>query len=205
MLDPVRFIANLSTGEMGYAIADEARRRGFRVTLISGPTSLSPPKGVRLVPIVTVQELGRAMQRYFYQSDVLVMAAAVGDFIPVNRASKKIPRQKTWTVRFRQSSDLVRGAARKKGRRLVIGFSLETGNWIARSRAKRAAKNLDGIVANYFSARQNPFGKTRVHIALIDHAKTRILRLPSKRSLARAVMNWIIALARTRQYNRNPY
>ena len=202
MLDPVRFIANLSTGEMGYAIAREARRRGFVVTLISGPTSLKSPRRVRLIPIVTVEELGRAMRKYFYWSDVLVMAAAVGDFIPVKRALKKIPRQKTWKVLFRQSPDLVRQMAQRKKGRIVIGFSLETENWLERSRSKREAKNLDGVVANYFSSRHNPFGRTKVHVALIDAQGVRILRSPSKPALAQSIINWIIALSRTRKYNK---
>ena len=98
MLDPVRFITNLSTGEMGYAIAREAKKRGFAVTLISGPTALVPPRGVRMVPIVTVEELGRALERHFFRHDVLVMAAAVGDFIPTRYALKKISRQKRWIL-----------------------------------------------------------------------------------------------------------
>lgn len=199
MLDPVRFIANLSTGEMGYAIAREARRRGYEVTLISGPTALTPPRGVRLVPIVTVQDLDRALRKHFSRNDVLVMAAAVGDFIPVGRSLKKVPRKKRWKIVFRQSPDLVRKYAAKKGVRTVIGFSLETGDWLARSRKKLKAKHLDGIVAHYFSPRHNPFGRGRVHVALIDARKTRVLRLRSKPALAKEVLNWVIALGRARQ------
>ena len=204
MLDPVRFIANLSTGEMGYSIAREAQRRGFEVTLISGPTSLVPPRGVRFVPIVTVQDLDRALRKHFSRSDGLVMAAAVGDFVPIQRSSGKIPRQKTWTVRLRQSPDLVQKYARQKGERVVIGFSLETKNWLKRSQRKLEGKGLDGIVANYYSPRYNPFGKTRVHIGLIDRRETRVLRLASKEALARRLLNWIIALTRARKYNRRP-
>lgn len=202
MLDPVRFIANLSTGEMGYALAQEFKRKGFDVILISGPTALTPPKGVRFIPIVTVEELRRAIGKQFFKSDALIMAAAVGDFIPVSRAFKKVPRKKTWKVTFRQSPDLVRQVAARKGKRIVVGFSLETGDWIKRSKAKWRAKYLDGIVANYYSKRHNPFGPTPVHVALIDSQKTHILRLRSKPALARYLVNWVIALNRTRKYNR---
>ena len=191
MLDPVRFITNLSTGEMGYALAREAKKRGWKVTLISGPTALLPPKGIRVIPIVTVAELARALQKHFFRHDVLVMSAAVGDFIPVRRASKKIPRRKRWTVNFREAPDLVRKVARKKGKRIVIGFSLETGDWLRRSRRKLVQKHLDGIVANYYSPRHNPFGSTQVHAALLDREKTRVLRRPSKAALAREILNWI--------------
>ncbi len=198
MLDPVRFITNLSTGEMGYAIAREAKRRGLQVTLISGPTALTPPRGVRFVPILTVGELDKALREYFFRHDVLIMAAAVGDFIPTRRSLSKIPRKKEWKVAFRQTPDLVARIARRKGKRLVIGFSLETNNWIRRSERKRRKKHLDGIVANYYSPRHNPFGRTPAHVALIDERKTRIYRLRSKETLARGLIQWVIALAKTR-------
>lgn len=196
MLDPVRFITNLSTGEMGYALAREAKRRGLEVTLISGPTFLKPPSGVRFVPIISVDDLHRALRKHFFRNDCLVMSAAVGDFVPSRRALKKIPRKKTWVVTFRETPDLVREFARRKGTRTVVGFSLETGDWVRRSRRKLLRKRLDGIVANYFSPRHSPFGKTRVHVALMDARTTRVLGLPSKNALAGRVLNWIIALRR---------
>lgn len=191
MLDPVRFITNLSTGEMGYAIAKEARKRGWKVTLISGPTSLIPPRGVRVIPIITVKELDEALQRHFFRHDALVMSAAVGDFIPLRTALKKIPRMKKWTVNFREAPDLIKKVAHKKGDRIVIGFSLETGDWLKRSRRKLVRKHLNGIVANYYSPGHNPFGQTRVHAAFLHGTKTRILRLPSKAVLARRLLHWI--------------
>jgi phosphopantothenoylcysteine decarboxylase/phosphopantothenate--cysteine ligase len=145
-------------------------------------------------PIVTVEELGRALEKHFFRHDVLVMAAAVGDFIPTRRALKKIPRQGKWKVSFRQAPDLVRKMARRKRGRVVIGFSLETGDWLRRSRKKRLRKNLDGIVANYYSPRHNPFGRARPHVAFIDERDTRIFRAPSKGVLARQVVNWAVAL-----------
>ena len=195
MLDPVRFITNLSTGEMGYAVAEEAGRKGFQATLISGPTCLPVPRGVRWVPIVTVDDLRRALARYFFKHDLLIMAAAVGDFLPVRTSLKKVRRKKHWKVSFREAPDLVAKLARKKGKRTVIGFSLETENWIERSRQKLKAKHLDGIVANYFSPPHNPFGKGRVHAALIDGTQTQILRLGSKKELAQRIMRWAVGLA----------
>lgn len=198
MLDPVRFITNLSTGEMGYAIAKQAKKLGLQVTLISGPTRLMPPQGVRFIPIMTVGDLKRELEKHFFRHDVLVMAAAVGDFIPLQQAERKIPRAKRWTVSFRQSPDLVQGVARKKGNRIVIGFSLETGRWLERSRSKLRKKHLDGIVANYYSKAHNPFGKTHVHVALQDERGVRILRCHSKAELARKLVRWLKALAEAR-------
>ena len=198
MLDPVRFITNLSTGEMGYAIAQKAKEKGFQVTLISGPTDLKPPKGVRLIPIVTVRDLERELKKHFRRNEVLIMSAAVGDFIPEKRASRKIARRNQWRITFRQSPDLVREAARRKGRRLVIGFSLETHDWIRRSRAKMTRKNLDGIVANCFSSHHNPFGKTQVRAALIHKRKSRILHSRSKLEFAGKLVDWLWELARVK-------
>ena len=190
MLDPVRFITNLSTGEMGYSIAAQAKRRGYSVTLISGPTALKPPAGVCFIPIVTVEELARELAKHFRRCDVLIMAAAVGDFIPIRQPSRKIHRQEKWKVGFRAAPDLVRQVATRKGRRLVIGFSLETENWLARSRRKLEAKHLDGMVANYFTARHNPFGRGPARVALMDRRGTRFLRLPSKSALAKQILVW---------------
>ncbi len=194
MLDPVRFITNLSTGEMGYAIAREAKRKRFKVTLISGPTALSAPRGIKFVPVVSVDDLDRALGKHFPSCDLLVMAAAVGDFIPVRRSSQKIRREKKWSVQFRQAPDLVRKVAEKKGKRLVVGFSLETQDWLKRSHAKLAKKKLDGMVANYFTGGHNPFGKTDTHVALIDCKRTQILHFPSKTAFARRLLGWAIEL-----------
>lgn len=194
MLDPVRFITNLSTGEMGYALAAEGRRKGLEVTLISGPTSLQPPAGVRFVSIATVSDLQNALRKHFFKNDLLIMSAAVGDFIPVKKSSSKIPRKKCWKMTFRQAPDLVEGLALKKGPRTVVGFSLETRNWLQRSRQKLAAKHLDGIVANYWNKRHNPFGRNAVHVALISRSGIKELRAPSKKNLAPRLLKWAIAL-----------
>ncbi len=194
MLDPVRFITNLSTGEMGYAIAREAKRKGLKVTLISGPTALNVPKGIRFVPIVSVSDLDGALGKHFPACDLLVMAAAVGDFIPLRRSSQKIHRGKKWSVEFRQAPDLVRKVAAKKETRLVVGFSLETQDWLRRSHAKLAKKKLDGIVANYFTGGHNPFGKTDTHVALIDRKRTQVLHFPSKTEFARRLLGWAVDL-----------
>lgn len=190
MLDPVRFITNLSTGEMGYALAREAQRSGYQVTLISGPTSLRPPHGITFIPIVTVSDLKGALQKNFFRSDFLVMAAAVGDFIPVRQALQKIHRKKKWKVEFREAPDLLRGVAQKKGARLVIGFSLETENWLERSRQKLKKKNLDGIVANFYASRHNPFGQRSVRVAFIDRKGVKRIELLSKAALAKRLLAW---------------
>lgn len=152
-LDPVRYIANASSGRMGYAIAREARRRGHVVTLVSGPTSLRPPKGVSLRRVVSAMEMRRAVARYLPRCHCLVMAAAVSDYRPATPSRRKIPKGgKRWSVPLVRNPDIVAEARRKPGRRIVVGFSLETEKGETRARRKMREKGLDLIVMDDPSA-----------------------------------------------------
>lgn len=196
MLDPVRFLSNLSTGEMGYAVAREARRRGKKVTLISGPTALKKPAGVRWVAVTSARELEQACRRQFVQNDILIMTAAVCDFTATKPSKQKISRTKTHSLRLMQTPDIVGGLGRRKGKRLVIGFCLETRDWLKRAREKITRKSLDGIVANYYSPAHNPFGKRRINTAFLDaFGNARILKKQSKTQVARKLLDWAEALA----------
>ena len=97
-IDPVRFISNSSTGFFGYQIASEAVRRGHKVTLISGPTCLIPPKGAKFIPVVSALGMKRAVDKYFPGSDCLIMSAAVADYRPVTASSRKIKKEKAALV-----------------------------------------------------------------------------------------------------------
>src|SRR3990167_1087040 len=107
MLDPVRFLSNRSTGEMGYAIAEAAKSHRYKVTLISGPTGLVPPKGVKFVQITSARELQKACKHYFPKNDILVMTAAVCDYAPSRVASQKIKRKKSCKLVLKQTPDIV--------------------------------------------------------------------------------------------------
>lgn len=191
MLDPVRFLSNLSTGEMGYALAREARRKKIQATLISGPTALKPPKGVRFISITSAEELKRACKREFRKHDLLVMTAAVCDFTASKKNLQKIQRTKTHQFLLKQTPDIVRGLSERKGNRKVIGFCLETQDWLARAKAKIKRKNLDGIVANYYSKTHTPFGDRKINTAFIDkNEKTTFLKNQSKAQVARKLLRW---------------
>jgi len=196
MLDPVRYLSNLSTGEMGYRLAAQAARKGYRVTLISGPTALRAPRKARVIPIVSVADLKRACEKEFPRHAILVMAAAVSDFTASVRHPRKIRRARTQHLRLKQTPDVVAGLARKKNGRRVIGFCLETERWIEQARAKMKRKNLDGIVANYCGPRTYPFGDRKVTVAVIDkRGTTRIFRRQDKTRLAKNILKWIEGLA----------
>ncbi len=168
-LDPVRFLSNRSSGKMGYAVAREALRRGAQVTLISGPTSLEPPRGSRLVPVTTAAEMEAAVAQHFPACQVLVMAAAVADY----RAAQILPdkRKKAkggWTLALEPTADIlsnIRGL-KKKGQ-FVCGFAAETEEVKANARKKLEDKGLDLIAANDVSAEGVGFDSDRNALILL--------------------------------------
>lgn len=191
MLDPVRFLSNLSTGVMGYTLARAAASQGYKVTLISGPTALKRPPGVRYIPIVTALELKAACQKEFDKHDVLVMTAAVCDFMSRVKQLQKIQRKRTKMIHLKQTPDIVAGLAKGKGKRLVIGFCLETSDWLQNAKRKLKEKKLDGMVANFYKKRHVPFGENRITTAFISQQKTTLLRKVSKRQIAQKLLVWL--------------
>jgi len=168
MLDPVRFLSNLSTGKMGYALAEVARKRGHRVVLISAPTDLKPPSKVKFVSVVNTLQMQSAVKRYFGDVDSLIMTAAVSDYRPQRIAKQKIKKTKTLVLKLRQNPDILFELGKKKADKILVGFSLESRKWLENSREKLLKKNLDFIVANRISKTKNPFGENRISGAILD-------------------------------------
>lgn len=184
-LDPVRFLSNGSTGRMGFAVAEAAAGRGHRVTLVAGPVEVPTPRGVRRVDVTSADEMARAVRRSFPRADALVMTAAVADFTPVKRARGKIRRAGSMTLRLKPTPDIVGGLAKKKGRRVIVGFALETGGSLAPARKKLRKKGLDVIVANTTKA----MGSPRVAATLIfSDGRTEGLRPMNKKALGRRLI-----------------
>ena len=201
MLDPVRYLTNRSTGAMGYAIARAARRAGYAVTLISGPVALKRPAGVLWVPITSAADLKKACQRHFKHCDVLFMTAAVCDFTPLKRRAQKIHRQGRLTLTLRKTPDILAALAAKKRRRIVIGFCLETEDWLAGARRKLNAKHLDGIVANTLTSIHNPFGLRKIRTAFLGRQTNgHVLGPKSKAALAKTLLRWAESLRRDTKY-----
>lgn len=159
-LDPVRFMTNRSSGRMGYALARAARMRGGDVTLVSGPTSLTPPCGVHFKSVKTAGEMHHAVVESCESFDVVIKAAAVLDFKPKERAVHKI-KKKTgeYTLELIQNPDILAelGCRKRAGRPLLVGFAAETQELLANATEKLKAKNLDMIVANDVSRRDAGF------------------------------------------------
>ncbi len=194
-LDPVRYLSNHSTGEMGYALARAARRRGSQVTLISGPVSLQAPAGACLVPVTSAADLEKKCRQFFPRCDTLLMAAAVCDFRAKTTERTKRSREEGLRLILEKTPDILASLAHRKGGRVVIGFCLETSDWIIRAKRKIVRKELDGIVANSLSSRHNPFGAGRTSVALIDsEGNQQLLRHKTKKELAEIILDWADAM-----------
>jgi phosphopantothenoylcysteine decarboxylase/phosphopantothenate--cysteine ligase len=149
-IDPVRYVTNRSSGRMGYAIAEALARRGARVTLVSGPTSLGPPYGVTRVDVETAAQFAQETLRRLPGSDALWMAAAVADFRPERPARAKLSKRAgPPRIQWVATEDVLASAGRRrKPHQMLVGFAAETGDAVAKARRKLREKNLDFIVAN---------------------------------------------------------
>jgi phosphopantothenoylcysteine decarboxylase/phosphopantothenate--cysteine ligase len=147
--DPVRYITNHSSGKMGYALAVMARRRGAAVTLISGPTELPAPHGVRFVSVQTALAMRDSVLEHLKEATVVIKAAAVSDYRPTVRRATKIKKSaERMTVRLERNPDIIAEVGKRKGSRIVVGFAMESDHLLKNARAKLMNKRMDLIVAN---------------------------------------------------------
>ena len=148
-IDPVRFLSNASSGKTGFGIADEAARRGASVTLVSGPTTLADPFGVRTVRVRTAEEMQRACWDAYPECDVLIAAAAVSDFRPAAPFVQKQEKSSaTLSVELERTADILLELAAEKDGRFIVGFAAQTQDVVDTARLKLAEKGLDAVVAN---------------------------------------------------------
>ncbi len=147
-LDPVRVITNPSSGRMGYALAEAARARGADVVLVSGPTELTPPTGLKTQHVETTEQMQQAVQGLVGSADALIMSAAPADYRPATQSSKKRPRSNgAFTLELEATPDILGSLKRRKGM-IVVGFALGTGNGLANARSKMQNKALDYVILN---------------------------------------------------------
>jgi len=190
-LDPVRFLSNPSTGRMGTAVARVALRRGARVTLITGPVESPAPRGVALVRVRSAADMGAAVDAAFEECDALVMSAAVADFAPPTEAPSKFKKTGApVSVLLQPTRDILRSLGPRKGRRLLVGFAMETEDLEARALAKLRAKDLDLVVANDLTAAGAGFGgDTNVVTLLGPDGVPERLPLLSKEDVASRILD----------------
>ncbi|HUL15813.1 MAG TPA: bifunctional phosphopantothenoylcysteine decarboxylase/phosphopantothenate--cysteine ligase CoaBC [Terriglobales bacterium] len=206
-LDPVRYLTNRSSGKMGYAVASAAARRGARVTLISGPTSLETPQGVERVNVRNALEMQRAVKERFAACTIAIFAAAVADYRPAEPMPRKLKRTgESLTLRLEPNPDILAEFAREKGDRLVVGFAAETEQVAENARTKLAAKNADLIVANDVTAEGAGFDVDTNIVTLLSR-DGRDLPLPkmSKQEVAGRILDEVLRLhSAVRKSQREP-
>lgn len=197
-LDPVRYLTNHSTGKMGYAIAKAAMLRGAQVTLVSAPTHLTPPLLVDIVPVVSAQDMYEAVESRFDDADILIMAAAVADYRPMEFVDHKIKKKDgDNTLLLARTTDILGTiCARKRADQFVCGFSMETDDLISNSRTKLEKKHLDMIAANNLRVQGAGFGTETNVVTLICPDGMRELPLLSKLEVAHRILDQI-----TRKYS----
>jgi phosphopantothenoylcysteine decarboxylase/phosphopantothenate--cysteine ligase len=169
-LDPVRFISNPSSGKMGYALAAVAARRGAEVHLVSGPSSLCPPRGVNFYKTTTAVQMKDAVSRLAGEMDAIIMAAAVSDYRPLDAARQKVKKiAEESHVTLARNPDILAalGKVRKEGQ-VLVGFAAETENLVENATEKLLKKNLDLIVANDLTERGSGFGGDTNHVKIVD-------------------------------------
>ena len=195
-LDPVRYLTNHSTGKMGYAIARMAMLRGAEVTLISGPTAITPPPFVEVVPIRSAQDMFDAVAPRAERSDFIFKAAAVADYTPETCADNKIKKSDDdLSVPLKRTRDILKylGEHRREGQ-VICGFSMETQNMVANSQAKLVKKKVDMICANNLKVAGAGFGVDTNIITLITQDDSVELPLMSKEEAAVAILNKAVEL-----------
>lgn len=193
-MDPVRYITNHSTGKMGYAIAQNAARRGASVTLISGKTTLPVPRFVQqFVPIVTAEELHQAVVQHAAQCDLVIMSAAVADYRPTVIQTEKIKKHDTVsTLSLERTTDILAELGQnKRPGQYLCGFSMETESLLENSRKKLEQKNLDLIVANNLKQPGAGFAIDTNLVTLLTKEETVSLPLLSKEAVAEQLLTFI--------------
>ena len=197
-LDPVRYLTNRSTGKMGYAIARAAMRRGAAVTLITGPTALTPPPFVEVVPVESAADMFGAVAARLEEADFLFKAAAVADYAPAARAEDKIKKKEgDLSLPLVRTRDILAyaGEHRRPGQ-VICGFSMETRDLLENSRAKLEKKRVDMICANSLRQEGAGFGVDTNVITLLTAAGAEELPLMSKDEAAGVILDRALALSR---------
>jgi phosphopantothenoylcysteine decarboxylase/phosphopantothenate--cysteine ligase len=196
-LDPVRFIGNRSSGKMGYALAEAAQSRGAKVVLISGPTALHPPARCELVKVTTANEMREAVLARMSEATLIVKAAAVADYKPVNVAGQKLKRTGPLTLELAPTEDILAEVVRRRRPgQLIVGFAAETENRMENGRAKLLRKGADAIVVNDVSGDGTGFDVDLNAATFLTLSTAIELPAMAKRRLADRILDEILTLRR---------
>jgi len=197
-IDPVRFISNRSSGRMGFALAEAARKRGGDVTVVAGITTVDPPAGIKVVRALSAAEMDQVVARESQNASVFIGAAAIADYRPSQRAEQKMKKtEDSLTLTLERTPDVLSNvAASRRNGLLVIGFAAETENMIDNARAKLRNKKLDAIVANDVARDDSGFDSRTNAITIITAQNNDPVELPtlSKSEAADRILDVIVSL-----------
>ena len=198
-LDPVRFLGNRSSGKMGYALADAAQSRGAKVTLISGPSALHPPPHCDLVKVTTADQMRQAVLERMTEATLVIKAAAVADYRPVNVSEQKLKRSGNLTIELAPTEDILAEVVRRRHPgQLIVGFAAETSNLMENGRAKLLRKGADAIVVNDVSGDGVGIDADRNAATFLTLSTSIELPEMPKRKLADRILDEIVTLRRPR-------
>lgn len=193
-IDPVRYLSNRSSGRMGYALAEAALRRGARVILVTGPTSLKPPSAAEVVQIQSATEMTEAVLRLLPEASIVIKAAAVADYTVASPPDQKVKRSGPLTLELTPTADILAEIARRKNGQIVIGFAAETENVVENARRKLASKSLDAIVVNDVSKEGIGFDTDRNAVTILTASETTAVPETTKREVAQRVLDCALQL-----------
>jgi phosphopantothenoylcysteine decarboxylase/phosphopantothenate--cysteine ligase len=198
-IDPVRYLTNRSSGRMGYALAEAALRRGARVLLVSGPTSLTPPGGAEVTRVESTEQMRNTVLQLLPQASIVIKTAAVSDYRPKSAVGQKIKRKGPMTLELEATPDILSELAAKKIAQLVVGFAAETENVLENARQKLVSKQLDAIVVNDVSREGVGFDSDRNAVTIITRDEVVEVAETTKWEVAQRVLDQIVTLRRHRQ------
>jgi phosphopantothenoylcysteine decarboxylase/phosphopantothenate--cysteine ligase len=193
-IDPVRYLTNRSSGKMGYALAEAALRRGARVLLVSGPTSITPPGGAEVTRVESAEQMREAVMKLLPEATIIIKTAAVSDYRPKAAATQKIKRGSSVSLELETTRDIVAEIARQKKSQLVVGFAAETENVLENARKKLTSKLLDAIVVNDVSREGVGFDSDRNAVTIISHDNVVEVPETTKWEVAQRVLDEVVRL-----------
>ena len=198
-IDPVRYLTNRSSGRMGYALAEASLRRGARVLLVSGPTSLTPPGSAEMTRVESTEQMRNAVLQLLPEATIVIKTAAVSDYRPKYTAGQKIKRQGPMTLELEATPDILNELAAKKTSQLVVGFAAETENVLENARRKLVSKHLDAIVVNDVSREGVGFDSDRNAVTIITRDEVVEVAETTKWEVAQRVLDQIVSLRQLRK------
>ncbi|HEY1801127.1 MAG TPA: bifunctional phosphopantothenoylcysteine decarboxylase/phosphopantothenate--cysteine ligase CoaBC [Terriglobales bacterium] len=193
-IDPVRYLTNRSSGRMGYALAEAAFRRGARVLLVTGPTSITLPDAAEVTRVESAEEMRNAVLALLPQATIVIKTAAVSDYRPKNPSEHKIKRTGGLTLELEASPDILAETVRNKKSQVIVGFAAETENVLENARKKLLSKSLDAVVVNDVSGKGIGFDSDRNAVTILTRDEVLDVPETTKWEVAQRVLDAVVKL-----------